>query len=176
MGKTKNNEIIGQINTHLRENSYCIFANYTNLGALKFTLVRKQLKSKDALAKVYKNNLFKIALSNVIKGESVLKDINVNLTGQLIYIFSKEKDIVDISKIVCDLYKEKVFTIKGGILNNSYFSEDQIKDLSTIPSYEVLIVKLLNQFQLPIVHFINVLMGNIRNLLNVLNEIKNKKE
>ncbi|HOO12400.1 MAG TPA: 50S ribosomal protein L10, partial [Bacillota bacterium] len=50
-----------------------------------------------------------------------------------------------------------------------------IKSLASLPSKEVLVAQVLGGLNAPITGFVNVLQGNIRNLVYALNAIAEKK-
>ena len=52
---------------------------------------------------------------------------------------------------------------------------DAIKQLATLPSREELLAKVVGSINAPVSGFVNVLSGNLRNLVYVLNSIKEAK-
>lgn len=54
--------------------------------------------------------------------------------------------------------------------------QDEIKALADLPSREELLAKVVGGFQAPLAGLVNVLAGNIRNLVYVLEAVRKKKE
>ena len=57
----------------------------------------------------------------------------------------------------------------GGIVDNKFASADQIKNLANLPSREELYAKVVGSCAAPLSGFVNVLAGNFRGLVSVLN-------
>jgi len=63
--------------------------------------------------------------------------------------------------------------ILGGILENNVLSIPQVLSLAQLPSKQELLAKAVGSISAPPRNLVNVLQGNIRNLINVLSQIKN---
>ncbi len=72
--------------------------------------------------------------------------------------------------------KHKNLEIKAGIVDGEIIGIDEIKNLASLPSREVLIAQALGGLNAPITGFANVLQGTIRNLVYALNAIAEKQE
>jgi large subunit ribosomal protein L10 len=66
--------------------------------------------------------------------------------------------------------------IKAGLVEGKVIDADSVKALANLPSREVLIAKALGSMQAPITGFVNVLQGNIRNLVYALEAVRQQKE
>jgi len=66
--------------------------------------------------------------------------------------------------------------IKGGLVEGKVIDADAVKALANLPPREVLIARLLGSMQSPITGFVNVLQGNIRNLVYALDAVRQQKE
>ena len=58
--------------------------------------------------------------------------------------------------------------IKGGILGDKLLTPEDIANLATMPSREVLIARLMGQLQAPLQALHNVLSAPMRGFLNVM--------
>lgn len=82
-------------------------------------------------------------------------------------------DEVAAAKLMAEFAKEReVIQIIGGILEGKFVGSNAIKQLATLPSHEQLLAKLVGSLSAPITGFVNVLAGNLRSLVYVLNAIK----
>ena len=98
-----------------------------------------------------------------------------NLSGSVGIALSYEDEVVPAS-IVSKFAKENTtLTIGGGILENKFILADMVKRLASLPSKEVMLAKLVGTMQAPISGFVGALRANLRNLVGVLNAIKEKK-
>jgi large subunit ribosomal protein L10 len=85
-------------------------------------------------------------------------------------------DEVSAAKLIAELGKEREgIEIVGGILEGEFVGSEAIKTLATLPSKEELLAKVVGSINAPVSGFVNVLAGNLRNLANVLNAIKEAK-
>jgi len=60
-------------------------------------------------------------------------------------------------------------------LENKFIASDYVKNLASLPSKQELLGKLVGSINAPVSGFVNVLAGNLRSLVNVLNNIKESK-
>jgi large subunit ribosomal protein L10 len=63
-----------------------------------------------------------------------------------------------------------------GVLESKLISREMVKSLASLPSKHELLGKVVGTIKAPISGFVNVLAGNLRGLVNVLNSIKNNKQ
>jgi len=128
------------------------------------------LKKLEAEYRVAKKSLMEIAL----KKEKKQMDLS-QFSGSLALSFGY-KDPISLIKTLTKFAKEnEKFKILGGIVEDRVVSIDEIKVLSKIPSKEILLAQLVGCIKGPISGFVNVLNGNMRNLVGVLNAIKETK-
>ena len=80
--------------------------------------------------------------------------------AKVAYKFAKENDKLE---------------IKIGLVDKDIFDVNQLKQLSELPSKEVLIAKVLGGLNGPIQGFANVLNGTMKGLVVALNQIAEKK-
>ena len=59
-------------------------------------------------------------------------------------------------------------------MENRFLSFEEVKELALIPSKDELLAMFIGSLQAPITGFVNVLGGNIRNLVGVLKAIESK--
>ncbi|MCX6740521.1 MAG: 50S ribosomal protein L10 [Candidatus Parcubacteria bacterium] len=80
------------------------------------------------------------------------------------------------AKIAANFAKDhKALKMLGGIMEGNLLNLDQVTVLSKIPSKPELLGQLVRTINAPVSGFVNVLAGNIRGLLNVLNSLKDSK-
>ena len=85
-------------------------------------------------------------------------------------------DEVTAAKLIAGLIKDREgIKILGGILEGRYVNADMIKQLATLPNKEELYAKVVGSINAPISGFVNALAGNLRNLVYVLNAVKDTK-
>lgn len=85
-------------------------------------------------------------------------------------------DEVAPAKLISALIKDREsIKILGGILEGKFVDAGAIKQLATLPSKEELYAKVVGSLNAPVSGFVNALAGNLRNLVYVLNAVKDSK-
>jgi large subunit ribosomal protein L10 len=169
----KNKDALQGIKQTFSENQYVYMVDYKGLTVSKISELRNQLRASNSELKVLKNTLVLIVLQEMypeVYGQ--LKDV---LKGPTAIIFSKKEPVAPAKVLVDFAKKNESVTLKGGILESKIINGNEMKALSALPSKEVLIAKLLMLFNSPITGFVGALQGNFRNIVYVLDAIKDKK-
>ena len=154
----KKAQTVEEIASKIKDSAGVVFVDYRGLTDEEITSLRRSLRKNSADMKVYKNTLTKRALDslNISMDECVL--------GPSALVYST--DAVAPIKTVTNFAKEhSALSVKGGIVDGKVSSLEELAQLATIPSKEVLIAKLLGSFKAP-----------LSNLVYLLNAIKGKKE
>jgi large subunit ribosomal protein L10 len=148
-----------------------VLVNYCGLTVAEDTDLRRKMREAGVKYMVAKNTFVRIAAKDAgIEGLEGMLEHNTALA------FSAE-DPVAPAKIASEFAKDhKALEIKGGILDGKVIGLDEIKALAELPSREELLAKLVGSMQAPISGFVNVLHGTLRNLVYVLDAVRQKKE
>lgn len=173
MAKTKKQkqETIEQLSNNLSRTKSAVFINYYGLKVNELQKLRKICKEQKIDFLVTKKKLFKLCLEKTNLKEIALK----KLEGELGVIFSYEDEIAP-AKILKDFQKEhKILKINGGILEKKFIGANEILSLANLPSKQELLAKVVGGINAPIFEFVNVLAGNLRNFVCVLQAIKEVK-
>jgi len=152
-----------------------IFTSYKGLTVKDNEDLRSRLYKEDNEYYVAKKTLFNLALKDkAIAGLDIKGFI-----GQVAAVFGYD-DEVSPAKIVGQFKKEKDKEGKiefiGGVLEGKYLDATQVASLSTLPSKQELYAKIVGSLNAPVSGLVNVLAGNLRNLVYALNAIKDKKQ
>ena len=71
--------------------------------------------------------------------------------------------------------KPEALTVKAGLADGQVIDVAAVDALASLPSREELLAKLVGSMQAPISGLVNVLQGNIRNMVYVLDAVRAKK-
>ena len=71
--------------------------------------------------------------------------------------------------------KTEALTVKAGLADGQVIDVAAVDALASLPSREELLAKLVGSMQAPISGLVNVLQGNIRNMVYVLDAVRAKK-
>jgi len=171
--KQQKEEILRDLKNKISKAKSVIFTSYDSLSAEENNLLRKNLKAENSEYYVAKKTFFELAFKDK-KIESLKPR---GFKGKVAAVFGYG-DEVSPAKVVDEFKKTHENTIEfvGGILEDKYIDSEAVSKLAKIPSREELYAKLVGSLNAPISGFVNALAGNLRNLVYVLNAIKNKKE
>lgn len=173
MAKTREQKekIVKETTDKLNKAKSLIFANHTGLKVKEVQELKKEAKQQDVEFTVVKKSLFKLALKN-----SELKDVKLKEVSGPQAIALGYADEVAPAKILHQFAKKhKMMQLLGGILGKVVLSSKEVINLAKLPSKEEMLAKTVATINAPISSFVNVLAGNLRNLINVLNAVKEKK-
>lgn len=170
---TKNQkiELVKGLTEKIKDAKSAIFVDFKGLKVKDLTELKKSLRAEKVEYIVVRKTLLDIALKNAgIEGVSIK-----GMDGQVAISISNA-DEVAAAKII-DIFAKTNENIKflGGILGNQILSAAQVKALAKIPSKEQLLGQLVGTLNAPISGFVNVLAGNLRGLVQVLNAVKEQK-
>ena len=149
-----------------------VFVGFTGLTVADVTKLRRKFREGGVDYKVIKNTLTRIAADEL--GYNALDEV---LEGPTAIAYSTE-DAVAPAKILKEFIKEtktEALSVKAGIVDGQVIDAAAVDALASLPSREELLAKLVGSMQAPISGFVNVLQGNIRNMVYVLDAVRAKK-
>jgi large subunit ribosomal protein L10 len=164
MATEKKAKIIDSLEETFSKSSIGIFTDYRGLTTSEITTLRRRLQGAGGEYKVVKNTLARFAAERAGKGE-----LAGQLKGPMAIAFGYD-DITAPAKILAAYINETKLElgIKGGFTGDRILTPEQVSTLSTLPSREVLVARVLGQMKSPISSLVNCLSGPIRGLVTVL--------
>ena len=145
--------VVDEISTHLKDAKSVVLVDYRGLTVEQDTQLRKQLREAGVSYKVYKNTMMRFAF----KGTDY-EPLDPYLNGPSGCAIVGGDDPIAPARIMCDFAKKAdKLEIKGGVVEGKLYDADGIQSLSTIPSREVLLSKLLGSLQAPVTNFARVI-------------------
>jgi len=167
--KQQKQELIEELTDKLKRQKSLIFTDFRGLKMGEMQELRKNLKEAEIDYKVAKKTLIKLAI------EKAKKEIDTNQFESSVALAFGYKDPIMPAKILDKFTKKhKSLKILGGLMDNKFLTIEEVKELARIPSKNELLARLVSGLKSPISGFVNVLQGNIRNLIGVLSAISNK--
>jgi large subunit ribosomal protein L10 len=146
-----------------------ILTHYHGLSVSDISDLRSKLRPHKSEYLIVKNTISELAL------KELGVDAGNNFIGPTAIVFQSD-DIVSPAKVVSEFAKaHENLKIKAAFLDGKFVGSEVVMQLSSLPSKEVLIAKMLGSMNAPISGFVNVLAANIRRLLTVLNAISEKQ-
>lgn len=173
MPKTKQQkkEIINQLKDDFSQAKSVVFTSYHGLTVADVEELRGKMREEDVKYGVAKKTLIKKALEDTkIKGidvDKLEKEVAVSfgmtdevMPARILKNFSKDHDQIE---------------FLGGVLEGKYIEAAEVSNLSMIPTRDELLAKVVGSIKAPVSGLVNVLKGNLRNLVYVLNAVKESK-
>lgn len=168
--KDKKQDMVGSLSDKIAKSKTVTFADYRGLSANQIAKLRKKVKVAGGEFVVTKNTLTVRALAaNNIKVD--IKD----LKGPTATIFAYEDEIAPIKEIAQSQTATELPKFKFGFFEKNLLDQTQLSFLAKLPAKNVLQAKVVGAIASPIYGLVNVLQGNIRNLVYTLDAIKDKK-
>jgi len=172
MAKTRvqKEEAFSTLCTELKEAKAVVFANFQGLTVAA---------SQELRAKCRENNIAYIASKKTIL-KKALKDAGLDIDveafeGGVGVALGKEDEVLP-AQIVAQFAKDhEVMKIFGGVLEGAFIDGAKVTELSKLPSKLELYARLVGTINAPVSGFVNVLAGNLRGLVTVLNAVKDAK-
>lgn len=165
--KDKKNEIVQEVSELLSSSKMTVVAAYPGTNVKGMQTLRRASRDTNTTVKVVKNRLVKKAVTQNDK----LKDVDTAaLTGQLLYAFNSEDEVAPAQTLANFAKANPTLQFVGAITaDGSFISAEDVKALASLPSKDQLRAQLVGTIAAPISGFVNVLNGNLRGVLNVLN-------
>jgi len=167
----KKKKIVEDIHKRFSKSKVTILTDYKGLDVEKISKLRRKLNESEIEYKVVKNSLLVKASEDT--DVALIKD---NFKGPSAVVLSYN-DPVAPAKILTEFAGEhEALEIKIGVMNGHVLDLSAIKELSSLPSREVLLSMVLSAMNGVPTSLVRALNDIPRRLLNVLQAIKEQKE
>lgn len=166
ISKEKKKQVVDEVSNFLENSKLTVYAQYEGLSVKDIQSLRQLSLENSTHIRVVKNRLFKVALAKNDKFKEVERNI---FSGQLLYAFNSEDEVAPAKDLVEFARKYSALKPVGGFdISGISYDEVQITNLAKLPSKDDLRAQLTGTVAAPISGFVNVLVGNISGLINVL--------
>jgi len=164
MSKETKAMIIDRLQEVLSKCSVGIFTDYRGLSTLEMNALRRRLRELGIEYKVVKNTLARFAAQRAGKDELISF-----FEGPVAIAFGYG-NITEPARTLADYIRESKSTlnIKGGFLDDKLLTPEDVRTLSTLPSREELIARVVGGMQAPILVLVNCLATPVRGIIGVL--------
>ncbi len=167
LSKNKKQSVVADVTELLSSSKLTVVAEYQSLTVAQMQELRRMSEENGTTVKVVKNRLFKKAMES----NPALKEAEASfLKTQLVYGFNSEDEVAAPQVFANFAKKNDALKFVGGITaDGTVLTADDVKSLASLPSKDVLRGQLVGTIAAPISGFVNVVAGNMRGVLNVLN-------
>jgi large subunit ribosomal protein L10 len=171
MPSQKNLDQIKDLKDKLTRAKSVVLADYRGLSVSLQQDLRQKILDAGGELLVIKNTLLKIALKEENFDFETLVD---SFTGPTITLFAYEDSVAPIKALAEFAKEHELPQIKAGFLSKDPLTKDQVEELAKLPTKLELLAKTVATVKAPLTGFVNILSGNIRNLIYALEAIKQK--
>ena len=171
MLRRQKEKIVTEINDQIKASRLAILTTFTGLNVGKMTGLRNSLREVGSEYRIVKNTLIKKAAH-----DTDLECLGKYFVGSSAVILANG-DPVRPCKVLKEFIKEyPQVEVKGGVLDGKALSVNEVNELASLPSREVLLARLLFLLQASKQGLVKVLVGVPQKLVQVLEAIRQKKE
>lgn len=143
------------------------FVDFTNIAANELARIRMRFREEKIKMMVVKNNLCELALQEL----NFPQKVKEFLTGPTALVVAEE-DSIKPAKLIKEL---KILKFKGSIVEDKIFDDKDFEFLASIPNKEELRFQFLSCILSLILECVGVLEGKLKELIFVLENLKNKQ-
>lgn len=168
LSKEQKQNILKDLKDKIEKQKSIAFIDFKGSKVKDLSLLRKKMKEVGGSFQVAKKTLIKLAL------EKFNLKLEKKLEGEIALIFAFEDPILPLKEAFNLSQANANIKFVAGFFEGRFIEEEEILALAQLPSKDELLTKLVWTIQSPISGLVNVLQGNLRNLVYVLSQISPK--
>ena len=169
VGTIYRQKMANSVKEGISKKSSTFVVSYRGISSAKMNILRKDLRRKKAEVLVSKTSVARIALK-----EANQESLAASIEGQMALILSNA-DASEVSKVLVNFAKNyEGFVVRGGVLDGAFLTEEEVKTLSSLPSREALLAKLMGTMNAPLTRFAGALNGKTRDMISILKQKSEK--
>ena len=146
---------VAEIKDLISKSKIIIVWDYLGLTAHEISEIRVKIKNENAINKVYKNLIAKIAFK-----ESGKEEILDSLKGPSSFLFIENEDSKALSELNKFIKGNDKLSFKAGYIDGEFYDKEGIAEIAGLPSKDDLLSMLLSALQ-----------GTMRNLAYALSQV-----
>lgn len=173
MAKTRQEKqtMVSDLTDKVKNAKSMVFVNFAGLKVKEVEELRKSCRAENVEYLVAKKTLMKIAFDEAGISGGNPRELNQSVAT----VFGYDDEVAP-ARIVQTFAKDhEALQTVGGVLEGSFVGSEKVIELSKLPSRDELLAKVVGSINAPVSGFVNVLAGNLRGLVGVLNAIKESK-
>jgi large subunit ribosomal protein L10 len=164
ISREKKEALVADYVEKIRRSNALIVTEYRGLKVKQLEALRRELRGADTEFVVSKNTLFARALADA---DMPVPESLLNGPTAVAFCFD---ELAAPAKTLSKWAKDtKILVLRGGMVGASVFDGAGVETLSQLPSQDELRAQVVGALQAPISGLVNVLAGQVRGFLTVLN-------
>ena len=166
--KSQKQNILEDLKEKIEKQKSMVFVDFKGIKVKDLSALRKKIKEVGGKLKAVKKTLIKLAL------EKPGLKFDKNLEGEIAMIFAFEDSLSPLKEAYQFSRANVNLKILAGIFDGKFIEKEDVIVLAQLPSREELLARLVGTISNPISGLLNVLQGNLRNLVYVLSQLQTK--
>jgi len=172
MPSKKNIETVEFLSQKLKSSKALYFTKYTGMNVEQANVLRQNFTDNSIDYFVSKNTLTKIAINNAGYDNKIFDEF---LNGQVAVAYAKEDPIAP-ARVIKEFCKEnECLKVVGLYFDGEVYNPEKYKELADLPSKEELLTNFLVGLNYPMTSLAISLKYTMVKFVNVLNDLKDKK-
>ena len=165
MQRSDKEKVVARLVERLRSSQALIVADYRGLTMTEIDRLRTQLLESGAAFSVVKNTLTQRAAQ-----EAGIEPLQELLEGPTAIAFIEpDGDPVAVAKVLNEAVRTtRILVVKGGILEGSPITEEDVRNLATLPPLDVLRGQVVGAIAAPLTVVVGLLNAPLRDLVGVI--------
>lgn len=170
MSKTERQATVESLTEQLRGSPNVFVTDFTGLNVMRMTELRRRLRAAGVEYVVVKNTLAQRAFA--ANGVSALDEHLAGPTGLVL----SGKDALAAAKVLTEFAREfEKPAIRVGLVDGRPVTPDQVRQLASLPSREVLLSQLAGYIQAPMAQFAGVMNGLLYQMVGALEALRSQR-
>lgn len=170
MNKNEKTEQIAEAKELISQSSAIYITDYTGINVADISDLRNQFRKEGVKYKVFKNTLFKRALSEAGKFDKLAD----HLTGMSGFIFASDNPVLP-AKIIKKYHDTShKLSLKACYIDNEYFDGSKLNELASLPTKQDLIAGILSSINAPASGIVGSINAVFRDLVSVVDQISKR--
>jgi large subunit ribosomal protein L10 len=170
LNRTEKAQVVSELQEKFGRAKGIVFTDYRGLNVEEMTGLRNSLRDASLEYRVVKNTLAKIAAEGTPVDQA--KDI---LIGPIGIAVGYDDPVLVVKKVLEYNKSNEKLEVRGGVVEGSMFSPDQLKSISKLPPKEVQLSMLAGAMKAPATKLAGLLSATLTGLAYAMEALKDKK-
>ena len=171
MNKTEKSEMVSLIREKFEQSTAMYLVDYSGVTVEQINGLRREFIKEGISYKVYKNTLVKRAIADL----SGYEELNSQLVGMIGIAFADENYVAPAKIIKSFNEKNKKFDFKGCYIESTFYGEDQLKTLASMPTKDEVMASIVGSIAAPASGIVGTINAVMRDLVSVIDEVGKTK-
>ena len=170
LNRTEKAQVVSELQKKFGSAKGIVFTDYRGLNVAEITELRNSLRESALEYRVVKNTLAIIAAEGTPVEQA--KDI---LVGPIGIAVGYDDPVLVVKKVLAFNKSNDKLEVKGGIVEGSIFSLDELKSISMLPPKEVQLAMLAGVMKAPATKLAGLLSSTLTRFAYAMEALKDKK-